>query len=219
MKILGALVMIITAFTGDDGKEAFVNVGEMIPSITLDVRYATGDNFVGKPIDGYNAAKIFITKEAAVVLKAIQDELQLEGLSLKIFDAYRPQRGVDHFIRWAADPADTLTKAKYYPGIRKDKIIPLGYVAEKSGHSRGSTLDLTIVDNSGVELDMGAGWDYFGPRSHAFYKDITAEQIANRTKLREIMLRHGFKPYDEEWWHFTLNNEPYPDRYFDFVIE
>lgn len=219
MKIIGAILVIISAFIGDDGKEAFVDIGKTIPSIKLDVRYAVDDNFVGKPIDGYNAEKIFITREAAVSLRAIQEELQAAHRSLKIFDGYRPQRGVDHFVRWSTDPSDTLTKAKYYPGIRKDTIIPLGYVAEKSGHSRGSTLDLTIVGSDGIALDMGYGWDHFGPESHVFYKKLTQVQIANRMTLRDIMIRHGFEPYDEEWWHFTLRNEPYPDTYFDFIIE
>ena len=219
MKIMGAIVMMISAFISDDGKQAFVDVGELIPSIMLDVRYASSDNFIGRPIAGYKAPKIFISREAAQVLKLIQAELQQEGLSLKIFDAYRPQRAVDDFVRWAADPNDIATKAKYYPEIKKGRIIPDGYVAEKSGHSRGSTLDLTIVNAQGVELDMGSGWDYFGKKSHAFYKDISTEQQASRQKLREIMIRHGFAPYDEEWWHFTLKDEPYPERYFDFEIE
>lgn len=211
--------MMIAAFAGGDGKQAFVNVGEEIPSIMLDVRYASSDNFIGRPITGYKASKIFISREAAQILKVIQTELQQEGLSLKIFDAYRPQRAVDDFVRWAADPNDITTKAKYYPEIKKARIIPEGYVAEKSGHSRGSTLDLTIVNAQGVEIDMGSGWDYFGKKSHAFYKDISTDQQANRQKLREIMIRHGFAPYDEEWWHFTLKDEPYPERYFDFEIE
>lgn len=219
MKILGALVMMIAAFVSDDGKHAFVDVGQEIPTIMLDVRYASSDNFIGRPITGYKASKIYISREAASVVKVIQAELQSEKLSLKIFDAYRPQRAVDDFVRWAADPNDIKTKAKYYPEIKKERIIPDGFVAEKSGHSRGSTLDLTIVDAEGHELDMGSGWDYFGAKSHAFYKEITQEQQANRQKLRELMIRHGFKPYDEEWWHFTLKNEPYPETYFDFEID
>ena len=219
MKIMGALVMMVAAFVGEDGKQAFVDIGQEIPTIMLDVRYASNDNFTGRPIIGYKAAKIYISHEAAAVLKLIQAELQSEGLSLKIFDAYRPQRAVDDFVSWAANEHDTKTKAKYYPEIKKDRIIPDGFVAEKSGHSRGSTLDLTIVDAKGNELDMGSGWDYFGAKSHALYKGITPAQAANRMKLRDIMIRYGFKPYDEEWWHFTLVDEPYPDRYFDFEIE
>lgn len=219
MKILGALVMLIAAFVSDDGKQGFVDVGQEIPTIVLDVRYASSDNFIGRPIMGYKASKIYISQEAAVALKGIQAELQSKKLSLKIFDAYRPQRAVDDFVRWAADPSDIKTKAKYYPEIKKGRIIPDGYVAKKSGHSRGSTLDLTIVDAQGVELDMGSDWDYFGAKSHAFYKEITPEQQANRQKLREVMIRHDFAPYDEEWWHFTLKNEPYPETYFDFEID
>ncbi len=219
MKITGALVLMIAAFIGDDDRQAFVDVSQEIPSIILDVRYASSDNFIGRPITGYNASKIYISRESSVILNAIQAELQSQALTLKIFDGYRPQRAVDDFVRWAADPSDVKTKAKYYPDIKKERIIPDGFVAEKSGHSRGSTLDLTIADSEGHELDMGSGWDYFGAKSHAFYKEITIEQRANRLKLRELMLRHGFLPYDEEWWHFTLKDEPYPERYFDFEIE
>lgn len=219
MKAIGVLLLIISAFVGDGGKQAFVDVSQEIPTIMLDVRYASSDNFIGRPITGYKAAKIYFSHEASAALKIIQAELKSEGLSLKIFDAYRPQRAVDDFVRWAADPSDIKTKDKYYPEIKKDRIIPDGFVAEKSGHSRGSTLDLTIVDAQGNEMDMGSGWDYFGAKSHALYKGITLEQQANRQKLRELMIRHGFKPYDEEWWHFTLVDEPYPDRYFDFEIK
>ena len=161
----------------------------------------------------------FITKEAAMKLKEASDELVSKGYRLKIYDAYRPQSAVTHFVRWAKDTNDTRMKDFFYPELQKDQLFPQGYIAEHSGHSRGSTVDLTLFDmKTEKEVDMGGTFDYFGQESHPDYKNITEEQYANRMLLREVMLRHGFKPLDEEWWHFTLANEPYPDTYFTFPV-
>ena len=152
----------------------------------------------------------------------MQKDLEAFGLGLKVFDAYRPQRAVDHFVRWAEDLDDTRMKAKYYPGVEKKHLFRDGYIAARSGHSRGSTVDLTIVSlgpDDPVELDMGTGWDYFGPRSWPASLDVSPQQRANRMLLQSLMVKHGFKPLAEEWWHFTLKDEPFPKTYFDFVIE
>jgi zinc D-Ala-D-Ala dipeptidase len=180
----------------------------------------TSDNFVGSPVDGYNRPVILITHQAAIALRDVHTELNTQGLGLKVFDAYRPQKAVDHFVRWAADPADTVTKSKYYPEVPKNRLFELGYIAERSGHTRGSTVDLTIVNlATGVELDMGSPWDFFGEVSHHDSPLVDEEANANRDLLRNVMIRHGFRPYANEWWHYTLENEPYPETYFDFDVE
>jgi D-alanyl-D-alanine dipeptidase len=144
----------------------------------------------------------------------------LSGLSLKIFDAYRPQQAVDHFVRWAKVMNDTLMKQLYYPDVQKSELFTLGFIASKSGHTRGSTVDLSIVDvKTNKEVDMGSSYDFFGEKSHPFYKKITEAQMKNRMLLRTIMIKNGFIPYDNEWWHFTLKDEPYPTTYFNFLIE
>ena len=160
-----------------------------------------------------------MTLEAALALAAIQIELGERGLGLKVFDAYRPQQAVDDFARWAEDINDTSTKAEYYPNIAKKDLFSLGYIAAQSGHSRGSTVDLTLVELiTGDELDMGAPWDLFDPISWPTSLEVSLPQKTNRETLREIMLRYGFNPLREEWWHFTLDDEPFPDTYFDFPI-
>jgi len=200
--------------------QGFVDVAEAIPDVQVDARYYGSDNFLGRPVKGYNAAKAFLSKEAASALTKVQEELVAKGLALKVFDGYRPQRAVDDFMHWIADKSDIKTKAKYYPNISKSQLVPQGYIAEKSGHTRGSTVDLTIVKLSdGAELDMGSGWDYLGSISHALTGQVSDEAKKNRALLRNLMIKHGFKPYDEEWWHFSLASEPYPNTYFDFVIE
>ncbi|HET8754108.1 MAG TPA: M15 family metallopeptidase [Salinimicrobium sp.] len=200
--------------------DGFVYLSDFLPDAIYDIRYAGSNNFVGKPITGYENACAIISEPAATALKKVQEELKSHGYTLKIFDAYRPQRAVDHFIIWAKDPADTLTKAQFYPEQRKKDLFSLGYIASKSGHSRGSTVDLTIVDiTSGKELDMGSTYDFFGDISHHNFTGITKEQKQNRLILKEVMMKHGFRPYPEEWWHYTLRNEPYPDKYFDFVVK
>ena len=160
-----------------------------------------------------------LTKEAAAALKEASDELMSMGYRLKIFDAYRPQKAVTHFMNWALDAEDTRMKDYFYPELEKDVLFPQGYIAEHSGHSRGSTVDLTLFDmKTEREVDMGGTFDYFGELSHPDYTDITEEQYAMRMLLREVMMKHGFRPLPEEWWHFTLDNEPYPDTYFTFPI-
>ena len=198
----------------------FVYLADVDKSIQKELRYLSNNNFIGKPIDGYINDCVIVSKPTAKALKQIQEKLKKEGLSLKIFDAYRPQQAVDHFVRWAKVLNDTLMKKQYYPKVQKSQLFNLGYIASKSGHTRGSTVDLTIVDlKTGKELDMGSPYDFFGVRSHPFYRKISEKQKENRMLLRRIMLKNGFKPYDNEWWHFTLKEEPYPKTYFNFTVE
>jgi D-alanyl-D-alanine dipeptidase len=203
--------------------EGFVDLAEHIPGIVIEARYAGHENFMARPVNGYNAPKAFMSREAADRLKLIQKRLADCGLTLKVFDAYRPQRAVDNFMEWTEDESDTVAKARYYPEVAKDQLVPEGYIARKSGHTRGSTIDLTIAayteEGQLLELDMGSPWDYFGPISHALSLKVNMQQRANRTLLRSLMVDHGFKPYEAEWWHFTLKDEPYPDTYFDFPVE
>lgn len=199
--------------------EDFVLLAEAVPDIILEIRYYSSYNFVGARIDGYEAPVAIMTKEAAGALKEVSDELIDRGYCLKVYDAYRPQRAVAHFVRWAQNVDDVKMKPSFYPDVDKSRLFELGYIMEHSGHSRGSTVDLTLVEiASGKELDMGGPFDWFGDLSHPDYQDITDEQKANRAILRDAMLRHGFKPLDSEWWHFTLAEEPYPDTYFNFPI-
>ena len=202
-----------------DDTAGFVSVGEMIPDILLDIRYYSAFNFIGKRIDGYEEPAALLTREAALALKAVSDEAVSRGLRLKVFDAYRPQKAVDHFMRWAKDPADDRMKAYFYPDLEKKEIIPQGYIAEHSGHSRGSTVDLTLFDMAlQRDLDMGGTFDFFGGRSHPDWAGASEAQHANRMLLQGLMVKHGFRPLAEEWWHFTLVNEPWPDTYFTFPV-
>ncbi len=221
----------------------FVEVVKIIPTIVLDLRYISDHNFIGKPIIGYNAPKCYLTRETANALKKVQEELLPFGLSLKIYDSYRPQRAVDHFVEWAKNLADTSMKREFYPDVPKEILFDEGYIASRSSHTRGSTVDITIVpvnsqqevytagqelcdcrkpalerfkDNS---LDMGTGYDCFDPLSWTVRQDITPKQRANRLLLKSLMEKYGFKNYAKEWWHFTLRNEPFPDTYFNFVVE
>ena len=222
----GAIAALLTALLAgcahldaakcDDG---FVPLAEAVPDAILEIRYYSTYNFVGERVDGYERPCALITKEAAAALKAASDDCVKRGYRLKIYDAYRPQRAVAHFMRWAKDTKDTRMKDAFYPNLDKSVLFAQGYIAERSGHSRGSTVDLTLFDmKTGKEVDMGGTFDWFGRESHPDYKDVTKEQFANRMLLREIMLAHGFQPIAEEWWHFTLANEPYPDTYFDFPV-
>ncbi len=201
-------------------RSGFVELKQAIPGIVYDIRYFGNDNFVGKQVDGYHKAAAYLSREAAKALTEVQKELNAEGLGLKVFDAYRPQKAVDHFVRWGKDVNDTLTKAKYYPEVDKAQLFELEYVATRSSHTRGSTLDLTIIDlKTGQELDMGSPWDFFGAISHHDSPLVNATHTANRNKLRNLMKKHGFKEYPQEWWHYTLVNEPFPDTYFDFDVD
>ena len=198
----------------------FVNITDVVPDAILEIRYFSTYNFVGARIDGYEEPVALMTRVAADSLRAASDDLRRHGYCIKIYDAYRPQRGVDHFMRWALELGDTVTKAYFYPRLTKKEVFDGEYVATRSGHSRGSTVDLTIVDmKTGKEVDMGGTFDWFGEESHPSYRGITDAQFKNRMLLRDIMVAHGFKPLEEEWWHFTLENEPYPDTYFDFPVQ
>ena len=202
----------------DDASD-FVLLSEAVPDVILEIRYYSTYNFVGDRIDGYEEPVALLTREAAAALKEVSDELIQKGYRLKIFDAYRPQKAVSHFMRWALDPDDVRMKQYFYPDLEKDVLFPLGYIMEHSGHSRGSSVDLTLFDmNTEKEVDMGGTFDFFGELSHPDYTGITEEQYANRMILREAMLSHGFRPLDEEWWHFTLADEPWPNTYFTFPV-
>ena len=247
MKKIILLIFLALTFSyptfSQDIPEGFVEIREVIPDIILDLRYITNHSFLGVPVDGYETEKCYITKVAADLLAKVQKELKKFNLSLKIYDAYRPQRAVNHFVRWAKDLSDTLTKKEFYPTLDKSRLFVDVYIAEKSGHSRGSTVDLTIVpiplphqpefdinnqcecfestdkrfkDNS---IDMGTGFDCFHSHSHAENPELSPQQRANRLLLKSLMDKYGFKNLAEEWWHFTLRNEPYPNTYFDFEIK
>ncbi|MDR3087410.1 MAG: L,D-transpeptidase family protein [Azoarcus sp.] len=199
--------------------KGFVFARDMMPDIALEIRYYGEDNFIGTRVDGYNAPQAIMSVEAAAALRAVSMDLRKKGYALKIFDAYRPEWAVRHFVRWAKDLSDTRNKARFYPGVDKAKLFELGYIAGKSGHSRGSTVDLTLIDlKSGEELDMGSPFDFFGEISHHDTALVTPRQTANRAILRDAMEARGFKRLKEEWWHYFLKNEPYPDTFFDFSV-
>ena len=209
----------------------FVNITDVVPDVILEIRYFGTYNFVGARVDGYEQPTALLTRQAADSLRRVSDDLKAQGYRLKIYDAYRPQCAVDHFMRWGKDLSDTLMKPYFYPNVGRGDLFRLGYIAEQSGHSRGSTLDLTLFDmRPEQEVDMGGTFDWFGHESHpdcggdpetGTYRPndtLSATQFANRMLLRRAMLSHGFKPYDCEWWHFTLRDEPYPDTYFAFPV-
>lgn len=223
---------------------AFVDLHDVAPTVVVEMRYRTAHNFLGRPVPGYRENTCLLTRQAAEALARVQERVRADGLTLKVYDCFRPQRSVDAFVAWAKDLDDTRMKAEFYPRVRKDRLFEDGYIAEQSGHSRGSTVDLTLVhtpprrqetyargdrlrdctaragvrfrDNS---LDMGTGYDCFDPRSHTYHGRIKGEQRANRLRLRRPMLAAGFKPLKEEWWHFTLRAEPFPETFFDFPVE
>jgi len=200
--------------------KGFVHVREVIPDLNLELRYFSTHNFVGDTIDGYKANTLILTKPTAKALKQVQAELKSQNLCLKVYDGYRPQRAVNNFIRWARDLNDTLNKQEFYPTVEKRNLFRDGYIASHSGHSRGSTVDLTIIDcMTNKPLDMGSPFDFFGKPSWVEYQDITEAQKHNRQLLQNVMLKHGFRNYPQEWWHFTLVGEPFPDTYFDFVVD
>ena len=197
----------------------FVSVSEAAPDVILEIRYYSTYNFIGGRVDGYEEPIALLTKEAAAALRAVSDDAEGLGYRLKVFDAYRPQKAVTHFMRWTRDEKDARMKEYFYPGLEKKALIPGGYIAEHSGHSRGSTADLTLFDmKTGKELDMGGPFDFFGERSHFDFSGLTPAQRENRALLQRLMTDRGFAPYAEEWWHFTLKNEPYPDTYFTFPV-
>ncbi|MDD4241420.1 MAG: M15 family metallopeptidase [Smithellaceae bacterium] len=222
----------------------FVQIEEIIPDVLLEIRYFSDHNFLGVRVDGYEKPACLLTRRAAEALAGVQKELRPFGITLKIYDCYRPQRAVDHFVRWAKDIADTKTREEFYPMIDKRNLFRDGYIAERSSHSRGSTVDLTLValpaalqpsytsgdplkacflpagvrfaDNS---LDMGTGFDCFHELSHPDNPNIAPAQRSHRLLLKTLMDKHGFNNYDKEWWHFTLRNEPYPETYFNFPVK
>ena len=220
--------------------DGFVHLEQVIPDALLEIRYYSTYNFVGARIDGYERPTALLTVEAARALKTVGDDVRALGYRLKIYDAYRPQRAVTHFMNWAQDPSDTRMKAYFYPNLDKSDLFARGYLVEHSGHSRGSTVDLTLFDMaSEQEVDMGGTFDWFGQESHPDWcgnpetgeytgeftgntpptdGKINAAQFRNRMVLRQAMMRHGFRPLAEEWWHFTLENEPYPNTYFDHPV-
>ena len=203
-----------------DLPEGFLYAKEIIKDLDVELRYFTTNNFVGDTIDGYKSNHLILTRQTAEQLKLVQEELYLHNLCLKVYDGYRPQRAVNHFIRWARDLNDTINKQQFYPEVNKRNLFKAGYIASRSGHSRGSTIDLTITDGeTGQPLDMGSPYDFFGEQSWVDYAEITEEQKKNRQLLQTVMLKHNFRNYSKEWWHFTLRWEPFPKTYFDFEVE
>ena len=197
----------------------FVDLSEAVPGILTDVRYATSHNLTGHPLTGYRTAKAIATREAAEALSVAFQAAHRLGYGMLVYDAYRPQKAVDDFVRWSREPETGETKAEFYPELDKGSLFPLGYIAEKSGHSRGSTIDLTLTDAAGRPLDMGTCFDFMSERSHHGAAGLTDEQERNRALLRAIMAYAGFAPYENEWWHYRLMGEPYPDTCFNFDIE
>ena len=218
--IVSLLIFTPLLFLAQNIPKGFVYLSEIDSTIQKELRYYSDHNFIGKQIDGYIDNTLIISTKAAIKIKLVQKALLKKGLSLKIYDAYRPQQAVDHFVRWAKVLQDTLKKQEYYPKVEKKRLFKKGFIASKSGHTRGSTVDLTIVDlKTKKELDMGSPYDFFGEESHPFYEGITKKQQVNRMLLRDLMIAYNFKPYKNEWWHFTLKNEPFPDTYFNFPIK
>lgn len=205
---------------GEGLPDGFVNVSDIVPDVILEIRYYSTYNFIGTRVDGYEAPVAFLTRKAAEALRRVSDAVVPLGYRLKVYDAYRPQRAVDHFVRWSKDPNDVMLKGAFYPDLEKSSLFPRGYIAAKSGHSRGSAVDLTLFDAAtGKEVDMGGTFDWFGERSHPSYTNgLTSVQIANRRLLADMMCNAGFEPIKEEWWHFTLKDEPYPNTYFNFPV-
>jgi len=220
MKKYILFILMFSTLVSADLPKGFMYVQEKIPSIDLDMRYYSENNFVGRTIDGYLAPKAILTTEATLALLVVQNELKKFGIGLKVYDAYRPQKAVNHFVRWSKDLKDMKRKELYYPTVEKKNLFDEGYIAKKSGHSRGSTVDLTLIDlESKKVLDMGSTFDFFGKPSWLNYHNITIEQKTNRMLLNFVMLKYGFKSYAQEWWHFTLKNEPFKKSYFNFNVQ
>ncbi len=198
----------------------FVDAATIVPGLRTDIRYAGAHNFTGAPVAGYAAPRCWLTREAATALAAVQADLAPRGLGLEVFDCYRPLRAVARFVEWAKAPGEQAGKREFYPDIAKDRLFSEGYIAAHSAHSRGSTVDLTlVVTGSGQPLDMGTPFDYFGAASHPAAPGLPRDVVARRTMLTEAMTQRGFIGYDKEWWHFTLQREPYPNVAFDSAVE
>jgi D-alanyl-D-alanine dipeptidase len=224
LRVLRILLALVVAFYAQavlatDRPAAFVDAASIVPGLLADIRYAGSHNFVGRPIDGYEAPRCLLTQAAADALAAVAHDLDSRGLHVKVFDCYRPTRAVANFVRWARDLNDTAGKAEFYPNVDKRTLFRDGYIASHSGHSRGSTTDLTLAQADGHELDMGTPFDFFSPKSWSADPSISAEAHANRMLLADAMRRRGFRGYDKEWWHFTQRGEPFPETYFDFPVK
>ena len=197
----------------------FVVLADFVPGIIQEIRYHSTYNFIGDRIDGYEEPCALCTIEAARALKAVSNEVNVQGYRLKVFDAYRPATAVKHFVMWGIEDTDIRMKPYFYPNLEKQELFSRGYIASKSSHSRGSAVDLTLLEmETGKEVDMGGPFDFFGELSHPDYRDITEEQFNNRMVLQDAMVRNGFKPLSCEWWHFSLEDEPFPDTYFEFPV-
>ena len=213
------IILFLSNLFSNSLPKGFVYIDEIIDDVYIDIRYSYDNNFIGEKINGYNQSVAIGTKELALALKHVQNDLRHFGYGIKIFDAYRPQKAVKHFSRWSTND-DVLMKDLFYPNIEKRDLFKEGYLASKSGHSRGSTIDLTIINlKTKEELDMGTSYDFFGIESSYDYSGLTYEQNSNRLLLYSVMKKYGFKSLKSEWWHFTLENEPFPDTYFNFNVE
>ena len=211
------LLSALPALGQEQRPAGFVDAASVVPGLVVEMRYFGDNNFVGQRIDGYERSVCLLTREAAAALADIARDLQPRGLKLKVFDCYRPKRAVAHFLRWAQAVNDLRTKQTFYPEMEKRQLFTDGYISARSGHSRGSTVDLTLVSGAG-ELDMGTPFDFLSPRSASSDTQVSAQAQKNRALLASAMSRRGFRPYSKEWWHFTLRGEPFPESYFDFPV-
>ena len=211
-------VMPILADTISYDKSDFVEISKIIDDAAYDIRYYSSNNFTGKRINGYEAPRAYMTKDGVKALSIAAEDLRNKGYRLLIWDSYRPQKAVDNFVVWINDPNDVGDK-EFYPDLKKSDLVEGGYIATKSSHTRGSTVDLTLIKKDGSFVDMGGAFDLFSEISHPDYKKITRKQNKNREILRNAMFKAGFDGIDSEWWHFTLKNEPYKDTYFNFDVE
>jgi D-alanyl-D-alanine dipeptidase len=217
--VMLALAPPAVAQRNDPRPDGFVDAASVAPGLIVEARYATAHNFVGRPIDGYERPICYLTRPAAAALAQVVADLEPHGLTLKVYDCYRPVRAVAHFVRWARSLRDQTMKAEFYPDVDKSTLFRDGYIAAHSGHSRGSTVDLTVARRTdGKALDMGTPFDFFSPHSWPSDRGIGRGAQDNRALLAQAMRRRGFRPYDKEWWHFTLRHEPYPETYFDFPV-
>lgn len=216
--ILFSFVQITFASQISNDKSGFVPIYTVIDDAVYDIRYYSSYNFTGNRINGYKAPVAYMTKEGANALSVAAKDLRKHGYRLLIWDSYRPQKAVDNFVEWINNPNDDGDKS-FYPELKKSDLLKGNYIAEKSGHTRGSTVDLTLIKQDGSFVDMGGTFDLFSDISHPDYKKLTKTQKKNRKILHDAMIKAGFKGIDSEWWHFTLENEPYPDTYFDFDVD
>lgn len=216
--VLVSFIQITLASQISYDKSGFVPVYSVVDDAVYDMRYYSSNNFTGNRIKGYKSPVAYMTKEGADALSRAAKDLRKKGYRLLIWDTYRPQKAVDNFVEWINNPKDKGDKS-FYPDLKKSDLVKGGYIAVHSSHTRGSTVDLTLVKKDGSFVDMGGTFDLFSEISHPDYKNLTREQKKNRKILYKAMIKAGFEGIDSEWWHFTLKNEPYPDTYFDFDIE